>query len=62
MEVQSAALEQPAVVEDSAAPVGQAASEAEGIPPPEDGQDESSKGKDKLDKPKKIPQCQVGCV
>jgi hypothetical protein len=58
----AAATEQPAVAEDSAAPAGQAASEAAGTPAPEDDQDESSKAKEKSEKPKKIPQCQVSGV
>jgi ribosomal protein S14 len=58
----AAATEQPAVAEDSAAPAGQAASEAAGTPAPQEDEDESSKAKEKPEKPKKIPQCQVSGV
>jgi hypothetical protein len=55
----TAATEHAAAAEDSAAPEGQAASEAAGTPPPGEEQDDSAKGNEKPEKPKKIPQCQV---
>lgn len=58
----AAATEQAAGAEDSAPPEGQAASEAAGTPPPEEEQDDSSKVREKQEKPKKVPQCQVGGV